>query len=156
MAQNGRSDELAFDRRRADECRRRHERIAERGKTHEPNAEQDQRRAGRADIGNVIERHGYEPQDDRVWQAEQPRPERDHYAQAKVDDRHGGDVSRKMLLDVIGDADEAELALAGGEERRHIPAEIDLRGKKEDERHEEQSHSYQRRRDEGQDRRDDG
>src|SRR5205807_5614966 len=56
MPQNGRSDELAFDRRHTDECRRRHERIGKRGKTYEANAEQDQRRASRADIGNVIER----------------------------------------------------------------------------------------------------
>src|SRR5258708_23554259 len=46
----------------ADECRRRHERITERGKTHEPDAEQDQRRARGADVGDIIERHGYKAQ----------------------------------------------------------------------------------------------
>ena len=60
-----------------------------------------------------------------------------------------------MILDVVADADVAELGVAGGEERHHVSAKIHLRGEKEDQRHEEQRDLNHRGRDEGNHRGDD-
>ena len=57
-----------------------------------------------------------------------------------------------MFLDVVGNADEAKLGVAGGEERHHVSAKIHLCGEKEDQRHEEQGDLNHRRCDECNDR----
>src|SRR5215468_7355286 len=85
-----------------------------------------------------------------------PRAEGNHHAQAKIDDRHGRNVRREMILDIVGDADEAELGVAAAEERYHVPAKIYLRGEKEDQRHEEEADLSYCRCDESKDRSDDG
>ena len=53
---------------------------------------------------------------------------RDHDAETDIDHRHGGDVGREIVLDVVGDADETQLGIAAGDERRHVSAKFHLAG----------------------------
>ena len=48
-------------------------------------------------------------------------------AEPEIDDRHDRDIGGEIVLDVVGDADEAQLGVAAGEERDHVAAKIHLR-----------------------------
>jgi hypothetical protein len=129
---------MTFHRGEEDKGKRRDERLAERRKAHQSDDEQDHHHHRRPDVGHIVQQRGEHAEDRRIWETKREGPERDDDAERGVDGRHDREIAGQISFDVGHDLEEAQLGVAGGEERDELRAQLDLADKKEHQRAEEQ------------------
>src|SRR5579864_3438182 len=137
-ADDGRRDQMAFERGENNQADRPDDGVGDGRKAHQADAEQHDRHDAGPDIGHVVQQRRQHAENHWIGIADEPDAERHQRSKRGVDDRHHGEIAGEITLDVAHDFEEAQLGVAVAEQRDQRAAQLDLADQEEQQHDEEQ------------------